>query len=93
MLMLFLTVALVHIIALMSPGPDFFFVSQTAISRSRREAMMGVLGITCGVMVWAGVALLGLNLILARMACCITLLWSAGACIYAGWATRCCVAR
>ncbi len=29
---------------------------------------MGVLGITCGVMVWAGVALLGLNLILARMA-------------------------
>lgn len=54
MLMLFLTVALVHIIALMSPGPDFFFVSQTAISRSRREAMMGVLGITCGVMIWAG---------------------------------------
>ena len=68
MLMLFLTVALVHIIALMSPGPDFFFVSQTAISRSRREALMGVLGITCGVMIWAGVALLGLNLILARMA-------------------------
>lgn len=29
---------------------------------------MGVLGITCGVMIWAGVALLGLNLILARMA-------------------------
>ncbi|MEX0577445.1 threonine export protein RhtC, partial [Enterobacter cloacae subsp. cloacae] len=27
MLMLFLTVALVHIVALMSPGPDFFFVS------------------------------------------------------------------
>ncbi|GAB7195877.1 hypothetical protein OS11_21500 [Dickeya oryzae] len=25
MLMLFLTVALVHLIALMSPGPDFFF--------------------------------------------------------------------
>lgn len=93
MLMLFLTVALVHIIALMSPGPDFFFVSQTAISRSRREAMMGVLGITCGVMVWAGVALLGLNLIPPGWRGCITLLWSAGACIYAGWATRCCVAR
>ncbi len=47
MLMLFLTVAMVHIVALMSPGPDFFFVSQTAVSRSRKEAMMGVLGITC----------------------------------------------
>lgn len=52
MLMLFLTVAMVHIVALMSPGPDFFFVSQTAVSRSRKEAMMGVLGITCGV--WFG---------------------------------------
>ncbi len=68
MLMLFLTVALVHMVALMSPGPDFFFVSQTAVSRSRKEAMMGVLGITLGVMVWAGVALLGLNLILEKMA-------------------------
>lgn len=68
MLMLFLTVALVHIVALMSPGPDFFFVSQTAVSRSRKEAMIGVLGITTGVMVWAGVALLGLHLILEKMA-------------------------
>ncbi|UCZ73635.1 threonine export protein RhtC [Dickeya zeae] len=68
MLMLFLTVALVHLIALMSPGPDFFFVSQTAISRSRREALMGVLGITLGVLVWAAIALLGLHLLLERMA-------------------------
>lgn len=68
MLILFLTVAMVHLIALMSPGPDFFFVSQTAVSRSRREAMMGVVGISLGVMVWAGVALLGLNLILQKMA-------------------------
>lgn len=68
MLMLFLTVALVHLVALMSPGPDFFFVSQTAASRSRREAMMGVMGISLGIVVWAGVALMGLNLILQKMA-------------------------
>ena len=68
MLMLFLTVAVLHIVALVTPGPDFFFVSQTAVSRSRKEAMMGVLGITGGVMVWSGVALLGLNLILEKMA-------------------------
>nr|VXZ90080.1 Threonine efflux protein [Klebsiella pneumoniae] len=54
---------------------------------------MGVLGITCGVMVWAGVALLGLNLILARMAWLHNIIMVGGACIYAGWATRCCVAR
>lgn len=68
MLMLFLTVALVHLIALMSPGPDFFFVSQTAASRSSREAMMGVVGISLGIVVWAGVALMGLHLILQKMA-------------------------
>ncbi len=68
MLMLFLTVALVHLIALMSPGPDFFFVSQTAASRLRREAMMGVVGISLGIVVWAGVALMGLHLILQKMA-------------------------
>ncbi|BAN96809.1 homoserine/threonine efflux pump [Plautia stali symbiont] len=68
MLMLFATVAMVHLVALMSPGPDFFFVSQTAASRSRKEAIMGVLGITLGIVIWAGVALMGLHLILEKMA-------------------------
>src|SRR5471030_56712 len=68
MLILFLTVALMHMIALVSPGPDFFFVSQTAASRSRKDAMMGVVGITLGVAVWAAVALMGLHLILQKMA-------------------------
>lgn len=68
MLILFLTVAMVHLVALMSPGPDFFFVSQTAASRSRKEALMGVLGITLGIVIWAGVALMGLHLLLQKMA-------------------------
>lgn len=67
MLVLFVTVAMVHLIALMSPGPDFFFISQTAASRSRRDAMMGVLGISLGVAVWAAVALMGLHLLLLKM--------------------------
>ena len=29
MLSLFLTLALLHLLALMSPGPDFFFVTRT----------------------------------------------------------------
>ena len=68
MLMSFLTLALVQLLALMSPGPDFFFISQTAISRSSRDALMGVMGVTLGVAVWAAVALLGLNLLLEKMA-------------------------
>ncbi len=67
MLVLFLTIAAVHLVALMSPGPDFFFVSQLAASRSRKEAMMGVIGITLGVVIWAAIALMGLQLILQKM--------------------------
>jgi threonine efflux protein len=65
---LFLTVALVHLIALSSPGPDFLFVSQTAVSRSRRQALFGVLGITLGIALWSALALLGLQLVLHRLA-------------------------
>jgi threonine efflux protein len=64
--------------------PDFFFVSQTAVSRSRKEAMMGVLGITCGVMVWAGVALLGLHLIIEKMAWLHTIIMVGGG-LYLCW--------
>jgi threonine efflux protein len=64
---LFITIAIVQIIALMTPGPDFFFVSQTAVSRSRHEAMAGVAGITLGVAMWAALALLGLQLLLHKV--------------------------
>lgn len=65
---IFLTLAVVQLVALVTPGPDFFFVSQLAASRSRREAIAGVLGIALGVAVWAALALLGLQLLLHRLA-------------------------
>ncbi|VEJ57024.1 threonine export protein RhtC [Pragia fontium] len=65
---LFLTVAVVQLVALATPGPDFFFVSQTAVSRSRKEAMYAAMGIFSGVMVWAAIALLGLHILLQQMA-------------------------
>lgn len=64
---LFITIAIIQIIALAIPGPDFFFVSQTAISRSRYEAMAGVVGIALGVAVWAALALLGLQWLLQKL--------------------------
>lgn len=62
-----LTIALMHWLALMTPGPDFFFISQLAVSRSRKEAMMGVLGITLGVIFWAGIVLAGLHILLDKL--------------------------
>lgn len=80
MLSLFITVAVVQIVALASPGPDFFFISQTAASQSRRDAFKGVIGITLAVAIWSAVALLGLNLLLKQMAWLHQLiLWAGGA--------------
>jgi threonine efflux protein len=81
---LFLTIALVHLVALSSPGPDFFFVSQTAVSRSRRQALFGVLGITLGITLWSALALLGLQLVLHRLAWLQQLIAVAGG-LYLSW--------
>lgn len=63
MMSLFFSIAVVHLIALMSPGPDFFFVTRKAMSQSRPKAMLGVLGIAAGIFVWAGVSILGLHIL------------------------------
>lgn len=81
---LFLTIAIVHLVALLSPGPDFFFVSQTAVSRTRRQAMFGVIGITLGVVVWSALALAGLQLMLQRLAWLERLISIAGG-LYLAW--------
>lgn len=62
------TLIFIHFCALITPGPDFFLVSQTAISRSRLEALAVVAGISISVMVWSVLALLGLNILFEKMA-------------------------
>ncbi|WP_430387761.1 threonine export protein RhtC [Dyella sp. 20L07] len=81
---LFLTIAIVHLVALLSPGPDFFFVSQTAVSRTRRQALFGVVGITLGVVVWSALALAGLQLLLQKLAWLERLIAVAGG-LYLAW--------
>ncbi len=76
--MLLMTVAGIHWMALITPGPDFFLVTQVAVSHSRREALMTVVGITIGVAVWAIVALLGLHVLVERLPWIQTTLYFAG---------------
>lgn len=57
------SLVVVHLIALMMPGPDFFFVTRTAVSQSRYKALLGVVGITAGCGVWAGLSMIGLHLL------------------------------
>lgn len=50
----------------MSPGPDFVFVTRTAILSSRSRALRGVFGIVTGQIFWSGLSLVGLSLLFSR---------------------------
>ncbi|WP_300835242.1 LysE family transporter, partial [uncultured Parasutterella sp.] len=78
------TIAAVHLIALMSPGPDCFIVMQTAVGRSRKEALCCVLGITLGVAFWAALSLLGLQWLFERFAWLQQVIMLLGG-LYLGW--------
>lgn len=54
------TIFVVQLVGLISPGPDFFYVSRQAMSRSRRSAVLATIGITLGVGFWALIVLFGL---------------------------------
>lgn len=66
MLLLF-SIATTHLIALASPGPDFFFISQVAASSTKKQSLQAVAGIAVGVFIWALLAILGLNLLLRQL--------------------------
>ncbi|WP_101774864.1 homoserine/threonine efflux transporter [Pasteurella oralis] len=58
-----LNLMIVHFFGLITPGPDFFYVSRLAASNSRRNVVCGVIGITLGVLFWALASILGLALL------------------------------
>jgi threonine efflux protein len=63
-----LSLALIHFFALISPGPDFFFVTQSAIRQSRSHALFAALGISLSILVWSVCALSGLHFLFQKMA-------------------------
>jgi threonine efflux protein len=62
------TIAALNLAAAMSPGPAFLLVSRTAAGSSRRSALLTAAGTASASVIWAGSALLGLQVILTRAA-------------------------
>ena len=44
----FLLITGIHLLAAISPGPDFIFVSQQTLSRGRKAGMICALGVALG---------------------------------------------
>jgi len=57
------TIGLIHLLAVMSPGPSFLVTARTAVARSRADGIKVALGLGAGSIVWSAAALLGLNIL------------------------------
>lgn len=62
----FLLVALVHLLAVMSPGPDFAVVIRNSVSAGRQAGLMTAAGIGTGILIHVGYSLLGIGLIVSQ---------------------------
>lgn len=55
-----LTILLLHLAGLASPGPDFFYVVRQSASHSTKSGILAATGISIGIVFWAGFAIFGL---------------------------------
>lgn len=58
-----ISIGLVQLLAVISPGPSFLITARTAVSRSRLDGVKVALGLGAGTVIWASAALLGLNVL------------------------------
>ncbi|AEA82989.1 amino acid transporter LysE [Stutzerimonas stutzeri DSM 4166] len=82
-----MTVALVHLLAVASPGPDFAVVVRESVAQGRRAGSWTALGVGCGIFVHVAYSLLGIGLIVSQSIVLFNLFkWLAAAyLVYLGW--------
>src|SRR5882762_9545951 len=80
----FSKIAVAHLLAVMSPGPDFAMVLRQSLAHGRRTAVWTSIGIGCAISLHVTYSLLGIGLLLRSSALAFNLLKYAGA-IYLVW--------
>ena len=61
----FISIAIIHIFAVMSPGPDFAIIVKQSISHGRKAALTTSVGIGTGILMHITLCMLGLAIIIA----------------------------
>ncbi|EPJ75568.1 MULTISPECIES: LysE family transporter [Pseudomonas] len=62
----FLTVALIHLLAVASPGPDFAVVVRESVTHGRKAGTYTAMGVGTAIFVHVGYSLLGIGLIVSQ---------------------------
>lgn len=65
-LSIILAVALVHLLAVMSPGPDFVMVTRNSLVYSRRTGVYSAVGLGFGILVHVIYSLVGIGLLISQ---------------------------
>ncbi|MBV7387662.1 LysE family transporter [Pasteurellaceae bacterium TAE3-ERU1] len=73
-----LKILLIHTIALMSPGPDFFFVARKSLAEPQRNVVLGILGICAGLSIWVIASIVGLAILFALYPAIQSAVWLLG---------------
>ena len=82
----FLIVAGIHLLAVMSPGPDFAMVMRNSLVYSRKTGVLAAVGLAIGILLHVTYSLLGIGLIIAESIVLFNIIKLIGACylIYIG---------
>lgn len=62
----FLTIAVIHLLAVMAPGPDFALISRNSLVYSRKTGIYTSIGLAMGILVHVVYSLLGIAFIISR---------------------------
>lgn len=83
----FLTIVIVHLLAVASPGPDFAVVVKQSVTHGRITALWTSLGVGTGILVHVLYSLLGIGLIISQSIVAFTVMKFIGAVylMYIGW--------
>ena len=83
----FLTIALVHLLAVMSPGPDFILITRNSLIYSRKAGIYSAIGLGLGILVHVAYSLAGIALIISKSIVIFSVLKfiAAGYLIYIGY--------
>ncbi len=61
-----LTVAVIHLLAVISPGPDFMMITRSSLVYSRKTGMYSAIGLGLGILVHVAYSLIGIGLIISQ---------------------------
>ncbi|WP_035275393.1 LysE family translocator [Desulfogranum japonicum] len=76
----FLTIVVVHLLAVASPGPDFTIIVRQSIIHGKTTALWTSLGVGCGILIHVCYSLLGIGIIVSQSIIAFTVLKIIGAC-------------